>query len=370
MPSARYLPDATGPIAAAGDRAWMLAAAAFDPDALFAAVRAAEPARAVVTMLSMQGWDALPDFVLVELIRGDRVRIVRRGAIELVVDDEPSTTAAGVATWTETTQQASRVVIGDVAGGSLPIGIGVVHASGIEVVLAANPATPSPPDASLVAAEPEPHREPVVETAAEFDDHTVAPEQTVLPDATVDLAAMRTPQPTTDGADSYDYLFGSTVLRPVQDAAAEDPEIVTAPQQSGDHDGETVLSSSVRQLREAAVAAAPTHYLELSTGGRAELDGPVIVGRSPSGAATGGQVPQLIAIPGKDISRNHVRFTVEGDSVVVTDLNSRNGTVVIAPGHAPQQLRRGEPTVVLPLTVVDLGGGITVQVKEHPGGAR
>ena len=48
--------------------------------------------------------------------------------------------------------------------------------------------------------------------------------------------------------------------------------------------------------------------------------------------------------------------------MVVTDLHSRNGTHVVAPGKAPVKLRAGEPTPVLAGTVVDLGGGWTLQV--------
>jgi hypothetical protein len=54
---------------------------------------------------------------------------------------------------------------------------------------------------------------------------------------------------------------------------------------------------------------------------------------------------------------------LEGDSVVVTDLHSRNGTLVVLPGKSPQKLRAGEPTVVIVGTVIDFGGGITLTVE-------
>jgi pSer/pThr/pTyr-binding forkhead associated (FHA) protein len=79
-----------------------------------------------------------------------------------------------------------------------------------------------------------------------------------------------------------------------------------------------------------------------------------------------GALPRLVTIPGdKDISRNHAQFAVEGGTVVVTDLHSRNGTQVIMPGKPPQQLRQGEPTAVIVGTVVDLGGGVTLTVREE-----
>ena len=91
----------------------------------------------------------------------------------------------------------------------------------------------------------------------------------------------------------------------------------------------------------------------------------VLLGRSPSVSQVSGvRLPRLVTIGAgdPDISRNHLRVAVEGDTVVVTDLHSRNGTHVVAPGKPPVKLRAGEPTPVLTGTVVDLGGGCTLQV--------
>jgi hypothetical protein len=122
----------------------------------------------------------------------------------------------------------------------------------------------------------------------------------------------------------------------------------------------------------AAVAApaaepAPQLYLDLSTGSREQLGQPILVGRAPTATTvSGGSLPRLVSIPGdKDISRTHAQFVVEGGTVVVTDLHSRNGTQVIMPGKAPQQLRQGEPTEVIVGTIVDLGGGVTLTVREE-----
>ena len=65
-----------------------------------------------------------------------------------------------------------------------------------------------------------------------------------------------------------------------------------------------------------------------------------------------------------DISRTHLRVAVEGDAVVVTDLGSKNGSIITLPGAAPRKLRASEPTVVLPGTLIDLGGGTTFTVRE------
>jgi hypothetical protein len=81
---------------------------------------------------------------------------------------------------------------------------------------------------------------------------------------------------------------------------------------------------------------------------------------------SGESLPRLIRLTGtdQDISRNHLSFAVEGDTVVVTDLNSRNGTVIVLPGKAPQKLRGGESTSIIVGTMIDLGSGVTLTVGE------
>lgn len=104
--------------------------------------------------------------------------------------------------------------------------------------------------------------------------------------------------------------------------------------------------------------------LELPDGTREPLDGVVLVGRAPS-APVDEPASRLVRIAGDgDISRNHVRVSVEGGTVVVTDLGSRNGTIVRIPGRPAQKLREGEPTPVLVDTTIDFGGGLELNVRE------
>jgi hypothetical protein len=152
------------------------------------------------------------------------------------------------------------------------------------------------------------------------------------------------------------------------------------PELDGDHDGLTVASVDLRRLRAeratrqgpAAPARsvpgpdpAPTSSLRMPDGSIEAIGTEVVLGRSPSVSQVSGvRLPRLVTIGAgdPDISRNHLRVAVEGDTVVVTDLHSRNGTHVVAPGRPPVRLRAGEPTPVLTGTVVDLGGGWTIQV--------
>ena len=187
-------------------------------------------------------------------------------------------------------------------------------------------------------------------------------------------------------ADGYDYLFGETVYRSVAEAAVpeaatdESPEAAaesaTTAELAGDHDGETVLTSDIAKLRgdrqrltpdEMAPVITVVPSVILPNGSRERLDQPIIIGRSPSASqVTAGSIPKLITLGSgdQDISRSHVRLALEGGTVVVTDLHSVNGTSVLLPGREPQRLRAGDSTAVIPGTIVDLGGGVTLTVVE------
>jgi hypothetical protein len=175
----------------------------------------------------------------------------------------------------------------------------------------------------------------------------------------------------------YDFLFGETVIRTVEGAAVRD-EQSEVPLAAGDHDGRTAVGLSAaerraaRQARQKAaapvVAATPEFAITFSTGETEPLDRALVIGRAPSASKVSAtSVPRLLTVggPDQDISRNHVQVTVEGGTVLVTDLHSRNGTIVTLPGRPPQQLRGGHPTAVIGGAVIDLGSGISFTVGEN-----
>jgi hypothetical protein len=196
-------------------------------------------------------------------------------------------------------------------------------------------------------------------------------------------------------ATGYDHLFGATMIRSVEDAAvrpADEPEPAridlprfitdSAPArpsaEAGDHDGLTIMSGGLDGLlgRDAAhqeqphvqeAAPSPRFFVDLADGRREYLDPPIVVGRAPVASTTSrGPVPRPVTVDSaeRDISRSHTIVAVEGDTVVVTDLHSRNGTMIVLPGKQPQKLRSGEPTAVISGTVVDLGSGVTLTVGD------
>jgi hypothetical protein len=103
--------------------------------------------------------------------------------------------------------------------------------------------------------------------------------------------------------------------------------------------------------------------LRLSLGDVITLDRDVVMGRSPRTDFTGPDGedrPHVVKLPSADgdISRTHLRVTLDGWHVLVTDLHSTNGTLVTLPGRDPEQLRPGEPVLIRPGTVVTLAEGI------------
>ncbi|KGM09329.1 FHA domain-containing protein, partial [Cellulomonas carbonis] len=166
---------------------------------------------------------------------------------------------------------------------------------------------------------------------------------------------------------------------PAAPASDDDSDAAAA---GADHDGLTVLSSDVvalrRQLPEWAGDAVPGPFavpapqappvakIHLSSGLVIALNRPVLLGRAPQvSRVTNSRLPRLVTVasPNQDISRTHAEVRQEGEHVLVTDLRSTNGVLLLRQGHGPQRLHPAEPTVVEPGVVVDLGEGVTFTVE-------
>ncbi len=338
--------------------------------------------RSVLELVLGGGIAGAPSFALLD---GDSsvLRVVLRGDASVTVHwqdpdaAELTLSGVGMATWLERVVEGAVSVHLRVPGAQWTLDLPP------EGALAAIAAPQAAPHAASEAEEPAPHETILVPpTAALPAPATTAP----------DLLA---PEP-----EAYDFLFGDTIYRTQAGVDVHMPN--PDPQRAGDHDGQTMLADDLG-LRDRvpdatqlgapaapapflpavppplpeetlapptfapapALAVAPVLQLERADGTRETLRQPIIIGRAPSASASTLPEPRLITIADdKDISRSHVRVAVEGDAVVVTDLASKNGTVVTLPGGTPRKLRAGEPTVVLPGTLIDLGGGTFFTVRE------
>jgi hypothetical protein len=396
-----------------GEAVLALADAPAEVDHLAARLAGADGFRVALECLVSRGIAAAPDFALVE-VGGGIARVVLRGPAELEAGAE-LVSGAGVTTWTERVFEGvgelrlrvpgSMWTIGTApAGGAGDAAASPVAARVIASAATASAATASRATASRVtAAAPErpiaredaaPHatlapprdeplrddqprherpRDEATGRAASRDEALAAAPAAAPAPAP---APARTPDP--EDAEPYAFLFGDTVYRTIGgvDLRIPNPD----PARPGDHDGRTVLVDRLeqrerherheqRELPSVPPRPGPDLLLELPDGAVEPLTAPLLIGRSPSDPrrdAPGG-APRLVRIAAgdKDISRTHARIEVAGGSVVVTDLDSRNGTSVTMPGGAPRKLRAGEPAIVLPDTVIDLGGGVTMTVRER-----
>ena len=105
--------------------------------------------------------------------------------------------------------------------------------------------------------------------------------------------------------------------------------------------------------------------LRASDGSTVEVDRPVLIGRAPSADRSSSRSARLmtVASPNYDISRTHLEVAPQDWQVVVTDLNSTNGTVLVRPGAVDrQQLAPGEPVLAQLGSVIELGDGVSVLI--------
>ncbi|MGV9195360.1 FHA domain-containing protein [Microbacterium sp. MC2] len=240
----------------------------------------------------------------------------------------------------------------------------------------AGPAEPaSPPTESVPAAasdQADAGGHPVPDAAAE----TWLPAATAVPPSDEDIVFGATvARPSAAGAPASTPAASSTPVPPMPPV----PPVPPLPE-LGDHDGATIAVSELRKLREAerekyeSTENVPPRQpsrgrIRLSTGRTVELERPVVIGRRPKSArASGDELPTLVAVdsPNQDISRSHIEIRAEGEHVLVTDLNTTNGTVLLRAGNDPVRLHPGEPTLVVDADVLDLGDGVTLTFEDLP----
>lgn len=117
--------------------------------------------------------------------------------------------------------------------------------------------------------------------------------------------------------------------------------------------GQPILDRQVRSIPRPSLG-----LLRLGTGQIVDLTRSVVLGRNPTTPPGRSEVFHLVALssPDQAISRSHVEVVIDGWSVSLLDLESRNGTFVTLPGHERVRLRPHVPFLLVPDAEVDLGG--------------
>lgn len=374
------------------------------------------------------GFSSLPPFAAV-VAEGSGIRVAVRGDVAvraLSSTGSEELTGAELTTWSERfVADAGRVEIAladvvDTPDGDGPLAVrdGVVRAASAvttfvsdDVVGSVKPATrPEPVDEEPVEDVREQDdadgtAEPTgAAAAADASEEADAAEEADATDADAGEAAIVSDEPAEEAtmvpsevtlapsSEDFDQLWGATVHSPPAPSApvappSPAPPAAGAPSAAdlvGDHDGATISVAELRAMRQqnAATGDAPTAVLpavpeataasgriRVSTGQVVALDRTVIIGRRPrSTRASGTTMPHLVAVdsPQQDISRSHLEIRPEGDTVVVIDLHTTNGSTLLRSGADPVRLHPGEQTLVLSGDVIDLGDGVEVAFEDLP----
>ncbi|MBA8793419.1 hypothetical protein FHX74_001024 [Friedmanniella endophytica] len=330
----------------------------------------------------------------------DGVRSLARGAIRLVDADTGDVLldGAGVQTWTEASLRSStRVRITTGAGPTadpaleLPLLIGAAAVS--EVIVETGPqrqvGTRQGAVAEAAPAEPHPEPVPVRTSADQAVGASVAPETdpsartAALPTAALPPAEEpSSADPSSAEPSSEDRLAeeGHTIIAPSLPGAPAAPGPLAVPTaaypaptaEDDDEHGHTLLAPNLPGGPMLPPTPAPRRVVAVlrpSSGGQVEVDRPVLIGRAPSAnRVSGGQLPRLLTVPSPshDISRTHLQVAPGDGQVLVTDMNSTNGTLVTTADGRRLTLEPSAPEPLDPGAVIDLGDGVTIVVEPAP----
>jgi hypothetical protein len=109
----------------------------------------------------------------------------------------------------------------------------------------------------------------------------------------------------------------------------------------------------------------PRYGFRIAGGEDRRLDAVYYLGRRPVQPRVPSTTPpRLLPVHSRTtaVSATHLEIRQEGDSVVVTDLGSTNGTLVNPPRGKKERLRAGQSVTVVPGTTVDIGDGNIIEI--------
>jgi len=178
----------------------------------------------------------------------------------------------------------------------------------------------------------------------------------------MEATIIRAPRPPAVDAD--------TVLRLPR---MQEDTVILPPQGSRRRRPAPVPAEAAAEAGQAGRAGAPDrafYGLRLPDRTEVRLDTACRLGRHPRPARVAEVPPPRlfeIASPTSGVSGTHLDIRQVGDSVVVTDLGSTNGTIVTLAGRRPQRLGSGQSLAVLPGTRLDIGDGNIIEILPASG---
>jgi hypothetical protein len=358
----------------------------------------------VLDALIASGLRELPGFVLVSDVEGE-TKVVIRGAARAVFTTEDETVTvegSSATTWAERSLsgvRSMRIVVADSHEGDLAIRTGLVRiartdrpghddatASAELQVVGAHDLSPdvNVMDAAALTPVPEAGAEsPLDDDPPTSPQEYAAPVEPQQPEPEQSEPEQSEPAMTVEPEPEPSLTEQAGWAQPAEPAAPTWSPIAPPPAAEGgvEHDGLTQAGNwdpgefarsqqgIPGQQPAPSVLATPVARLTFSTGEVVDVDRAVIVGRAPEARRfTSTEQPRLVTVasPNQEISSTHLEIRpgagADHGSAVVTDLGSTNGTVLVQPGLAPEDLQPGIAVQLIPGAIVDLGDGVTIQV--------
>jgi len=202
---------------------------------------------------------------------------------------------------------------------------------------------------------------PAPDDAAGVEAHTIhrgqSPAETPAPRAP-------SPQASAPRAPQAHESLPATMQAPVLPVAPVAPEFAPAE----DLDDLEATRFSVSSRRSAGDGSVPPRIVvEIDADRRVHVATRTLVGRHPQ--QDGGAPATLLKLddPTRSVSKTHLELLPAGDGLRVTDLGSTNGSAVIAPGGAVQELAAGRPVTVTAGWVVQAGARRLTVVGQDAG---
>lgn len=181
---------------------------------------------------------------------------------------------------------------------------------------------------------------------------------------------------TTDGDEEGGTVFSTGLAathKPPVSAPQEERQVLAVPCARGHANAPgsrtcRLCSAPVDSSNPRLVARPALAGIHSNKGDFADLHVAILIGRSPdAGKAPRGAHLMRVPSPSSDISRSHLIVTPRDWSVIVTDLNSTNGTTVMPVGEQPFILANGDSVQVDLGTVLDLGDGVSLRIEPPRG---